>query len=67
MEIYIHALLTSALVGGERSASHPNLSTPRLKVPGTHWRGTAGLDAVKKRKKNPSLPLLEIEPQLSSP
>jgi hypothetical protein len=31
--------LTSALVGGEWSASCPYHFTPREGVPGTHWRG----------------------------
>jgi hypothetical protein len=47
--------LTSALDGGEWSASHPDSFTLRERAPGTHWkRGCvgprAGLDAVVKRK-----------------
>jgi hypothetical protein len=43
--------LTSALDGGELSASHPNRFTPRERAPGTHWIGgcvdlRAVLDAV---------------------
>jgi hypothetical protein len=47
--------LTSTLHGGEWSASHPGLFTPRERAPGTHWIGDwvghrAVLDAVVKRK-----------------
>jgi hypothetical protein len=47
--------LTSALDGGERSASRPGSSTPRERAHGTHWIGgwvghRAGLDAVVRRK-----------------
>jgi hypothetical protein len=47
--------LTSALDGGEWSASHPSRFTPRESAPGTHWIGgwvgpRAILDAVVKRK-----------------
>jgi hypothetical protein len=47
--------LTSALVGGEWSASHPGCFTPRERAPRTHgiggWVGLrAVLDAVVKRK-----------------
>jgi hypothetical protein len=47
--------LTSALDGGEWSASRPGHFTPRGKAPFTHWIGgwvgcTAILDAVVKRK-----------------
>jgi hypothetical protein len=47
--------LTSALDGGEWSASRPRRFTPRERVPGTHWTGgwvgpRAVLDAVVKRK-----------------
>jgi hypothetical protein len=47
--------LTSALAGGEWSASYPDHFTPREKAPGTHWiRGWVGLrvslDTVVKRK-----------------
>jgi hypothetical protein len=50
----IHSL-TSALVGGEWSASRPGRFTPREKTSGSHWIGgwvgpRAGLDAVVKRK-----------------
>jgi hypothetical protein len=47
--------LTSALDGGERSASRSSRFTPRERATGTHWIGgwvgpRAGLDAVVKRK-----------------
>jgi hypothetical protein len=47
--------LTSALDGGEWSASRPGRFTPGEIVPGTHWIGGwagpgAGLDAMEKRK-----------------
>jgi hypothetical protein len=46
---------TSALAGGEWSASRPGRFTPGKRVHGTHWIGgwvspRAGLDAVEKRK-----------------
>jgi hypothetical protein len=57
--------LTSALDGGERSASLPDHFTPGEVAPGAHWTGDwvchrAGLDTVEKRK---ILPLPGIEPQ----
>jgi hypothetical protein len=47
--------LTSAIDGGERSASHPSHFTPREGAPVNLWIGswvglTASLDAVEKRK-----------------
>jgi hypothetical protein len=39
MEVKLHAFLTSALDGGEWSASRPASYTPRERVPGTHWIG----------------------------
>jgi hypothetical protein len=47
--------LTSAVAGGEWSASRPCRFTPREKAPGTHWIGgwvdpRAGLDNMEKRK-----------------
>jgi hypothetical protein len=58
--------LTSALDGGEWSASRPGRFTPREKAPGTHWIGDwvgprAVLDAVVKRK-IPS-PCRELNPR----
>jgi hypothetical protein len=51
----IHVFLTSALVGGEWSASRLSRFTPRKRAPGTNWIGVwvdprAGLDGVEKRK-----------------
>jgi hypothetical protein len=53
--IYINIFLTSALIGGEWSASRPNRFTPVERAHGTHWIGgwvglRAGLDDVEKRK-----------------
>jgi hypothetical protein len=50
VEIYLHVFLTSALDGGEWSASRPGCFTPREKARDTHciggWVGPrAGLDA----------------------
>jgi hypothetical protein len=55
VDISIHIFLTSALVGGEWSASRPGRFTARERAPGTYWiRGwvdpRAGLDDVEKRK-----------------
>jgi hypothetical protein len=54
VDVYIHVFLTSALAGGEWSASRPGRFTPEERAPGTHWIGgwaypRAGLDDVKKR------------------
>jgi hypothetical protein len=51
----VHAFLTSALYGGEWSASCYGRFIPRERAPGTHWTGgwvgpRAVLDAVVKRK-----------------
>jgi hypothetical protein len=50
-----HIFLTSALAGGEWSASRPGRFTPGERDPGTHWKGgwadpRASLDDVEKRK-----------------
>jgi hypothetical protein len=37
MDVWIHVLVTSALVAGEWSASRPCRFTPGERVPGTHW------------------------------
>jgi hypothetical protein len=63
--IYIHLFLTSALDGGEWSASRPGRFTPGERAPGTHWIGSwigprTGLDNVERRK---ILPLPGLEPQ----
>jgi hypothetical protein len=55
VDVYIHIFLTSALVGGEWSASLLGHFTPEEWAPGAHWiRGwvgpRAGLDDVEKRK-----------------
>jgi hypothetical protein len=71
MKTYWGAFLTSALDGGEWSASLPGLFTPRERVPGTHWIGgwvgpRAVLEAVVKRKipsprreSNPRKPIVQ--------
>jgi hypothetical protein len=51
VHVYIHIFSTSALVGGEWSASRPGRFTHGERVPGTHWIGgwvnpKAGLDDV---------------------
>jgi hypothetical protein len=51
VEVYLHAFLSSALDGGEWSASRPGRFTPRERAPGTHciggWVGPrAVLEAV---------------------
>jgi hypothetical protein len=63
--------LTSALDGGEWSASRPGRFTPKERTPGTHWVGgwvgpRAVLDAVVKRKfpslhreSNPRTPIVQ--------
>jgi len=60
--------LTSALHGGEWSASRAKHSTSGQRAPGTHWTGRwaghrANLEAVAKRKKSKSLRL----PNLHTP
>jgi hypothetical protein len=47
--------MTSALHGGEWSASSPSRFTPGERAPGTHWIGgwvgpRVGLDAMEKKK-----------------
>jgi hypothetical protein len=71
VEVWLHAFLTSALDGGERSASRPDRFTPRERAAGTHWIGgwvgpRAFLDAVVKRKipsphreSNPKTPIVQ--------
>jgi hypothetical protein len=69
-EIYcrqqIHVFLTSALVGGEWSASRPSRFTPSERAPDTHWIGRwvgprTSLDAMEERKFL-TLPGLELQP-----
>jgi hypothetical protein len=62
----IHIFLTSALAGGEWSASRPGRFTPGERAPDTHYIGgcmdsRAGLDVVEKRKFL-TLPGLELRP-----
>jgi hypothetical protein len=69
VDIQIHVFLTSALVGGEWSASRPSRFTPGERATGTHWIGgwvgpRAGLDDVGKRKFL-TLPGLELLPRLA--
>jgi hypothetical protein len=50
--VYIHVILTSALVGGEWSASRPGIFTSGETALGTHWIGDwasprIGLDVKK--------------------
>jgi hypothetical protein len=59
-------LLTSALVGGECSASHLSRFTPGERAPGTYWLGglvgpRTGVNDVEK-KKFLTLPGLELQP-----
>jgi hypothetical protein len=54
VEVYLHAFLTSALVGDEWPGSRPNRFTPGERSAGSHWIGgrvgpSAGLDAVAKK------------------
>jgi hypothetical protein len=37
VDVQTHIFFTSALVGGELSASRPGRFTPRERAPGTHW------------------------------
>jgi hypothetical protein len=53
--VILHAFLTTALDGGDSSASYPSRSAPGERDPGTHrsgvWVGPrVGLDAVMKRR-----------------
>jgi hypothetical protein len=55
VDVQIHIFLTSALVGGEWSASRPSCFTPEESAPSTHLIGglvipRAGLNNVRKRK-----------------
>jgi hypothetical protein len=66
VDVSIHIFLTSALVGGEWSASRSDRFIPGERAPGTHciggWLGLrAGLNAVEKRKFL-TLPGLELRP-----
>jgi hypothetical protein len=53
VDLQTHIFLTSALVGGEWSASRPGYLTPGERDPGTHWiegcvDPRVGLDNVEK-------------------
>jgi hypothetical protein len=53
VDIWTHVFLTSALVGGEWSASRPARFTPGERSSGTHWIGgsvdpRAGLNDMEK-------------------
>jgi hypothetical protein len=65
VDVLIHIFLTSAVAGGERSASRPGYFTSGERAPGTHligWVGPgAGLDDVEKRKYL-TIPGLELRP-----
>jgi hypothetical protein len=39
VEVQLHVFLTSAVDGGEWSASRTNRFTPRERAPATHWIG----------------------------
>jgi hypothetical protein len=54
VDVQIHIFLTSALVGGEWSASRPGRYNPGKRAPGTHWIGgwvepKAGLNNVNRK------------------
>jgi hypothetical protein len=56
--VQFHVFLTSAVVGGEWSASPPGHFTPGERALGTHWIGGSvgprtGLDDVGKRRTRP--------------
>jgi hypothetical protein len=66
VDVYIHIFLTSALAGGEWSASRPGRFTPGGRAPCTHWIGgwvdpRAGLEDIEKRQFL-TLPGLELQP-----
>jgi hypothetical protein len=66
VDVWIHTVLTSTLVGGEWSASRTCHFTPGERVPSTYWIGgrvdpRASLDEVEKRKFL-TLPGLKLRP-----
>jgi hypothetical protein len=66
VDVKIHIFWTSALIGGEWSASRLGHFTPGERAPDTHWIGgwvdpRAGLDDMEKRKFL-TLPGLELRP-----
>jgi hypothetical protein len=55
VDVYIHIFFTSALAGGEWSASRPSRFTPGERASGNHWIGglvdpRTGLGDLEKRK-----------------
>jgi hypothetical protein len=47
VDVWIHVILTSALVGGEWSASRPGRFTPGERAPGIYWiRGWLGYRVI---------------------
>jgi hypothetical protein len=67
VEVSLHAFLTSALDGGEWSASRPGRFTPRDRAPGIHWIGgwvgpRAVLDTGGEEKNSQPLPGIEPPP-----
>jgi hypothetical protein len=66
VDVETHVFLTSAIGGGEWSASRPGRFTPGERDPGTHRIGgwvepRVGMDDVEKRKFL-TLPRLELRP-----
>jgi hypothetical protein len=58
VDVYTYVFLTSALVGGEWSASRPGRFTPGERAPSTHWIGgwvdlRTGLNDVEKENSFP--------------
>jgi hypothetical protein len=72
VDVQTHIFLTSALVGGEWSASLPGRFTPEERTPDTHWLGgwvdlSAGIDDVEKRKFFDPTGIRTPTPRSSSP
>jgi hypothetical protein len=57
VEERLHAFLTSALDGGEWSASSPDRFTLRERAPGTHWIG-GWVGPIKEQDKGKVVPPL---------
>jgi hypothetical protein len=64
VDVYIHLFLTSALAGGEWSASRPGRFIPGERAPGTHWIGSWEADCLDDVEERNFLTLrgLEIRP-----
>jgi hypothetical protein len=63
VDVYIHTYMTSALVGGEWSASRPGHFIPGERAPGSHWIGGC-VDprvSMEDKEKRKFLTLLGIE------